>query len=161
MTLHQGDRYREGLVSIGIPNPERIGQALIAEDVAQEVAGSLAWALQAEDVYYFSIYDQEALVGQIFLHDIDWQAGTGMIGYHLFQPSYRGQGIGTKSLGLLQQFVLEATELKQLVIITGEENIASRRMAEKCGFEYIGKAREDAMHVVYQWEVREEHGLLG
>ena len=109
-------------------------------------------ALQDEAVYYFSIYRQEEIVGQIYLHDIDWLDGSGMIGYHLFQPGYRGQGIGTKSLRLLQQFVLECTNLIQLVIITGSKNKASCRMAEKCDFEYIGTAREDQNNVVYLWK---------
>ena len=53
------------------------------------------------------MYRQEEIVGQMYVHDIAWRGGKGMIGYHLFEPSHRGQGPGAKSLQLLQQFVFE------------------------------------------------------
>jgi hypothetical protein len=42
--------------------------------------------LRREDVYYFSVFEDEQLVGEIFLHDIgaDW-AGGALIGYGLFE----------------------------------------------------------------------------
>jgi len=81
------------------------------------------------------------------------QSGESLVAYHLFQSCYRGWGVGTQALALLQQFVRERTELTKLIIITLAENVASQRVAEKCGFIPVGKSREDASALVFQWDV--------
>ena len=110
MALHDGEFYREGEVSIGIPTLARNQQSVIADDVAEDEESGLSWALQDEGVYYFSIYRQEELVGQIYLHDIAWHGGQGLIGYHLFEPSHRGQG--TKSLRLFAAVCVGMDEIE-------------------------------------------------
>ncbi len=77
-----------------------------------------------------------------------------MVAYHLFDPAVRGKGIGTRALRLLVQFVEEHTDLTLLTSITSRDNIASRRIALKCGFREVGAPREDPLHgVVYQLPV--------
>jgi RimJ/RimL family protein N-acetyltransferase len=105
-----------------------------------------------QTVIYFSISRQGQLVGHIFLHDMNRATGEALIGYHLFQPSYRGHGIGTKALRLLLRYVSEHTDFHHLVIITSEDNVASRRIAEKCGFTYTGPAREGPPLICYEWQ---------
>ena len=57
-------------------------------------------------------------------------------------------------LDLLQQHVVNETEIKQLIIITGRDNGASRGIALKCGFNEIGGAWGDPENlVVYAWSV--------
>jgi RimJ/RimL family protein N-acetyltransferase len=98
--------------------------------------------------------DPFAPVGQIFLHDVDPQAATALVGYHLFDVQTRGKGVGTRALGLLQDYAVEESDLKRLVIITTRDNVASRRVAEKCGFEYVGPQRERPdVGVCYAWDV--------
>ena len=48
-----------------------------------------------------------------------------------------------RTLRLLQQYCRGAGALDTLIIITGADNLASRRMAEKCGFHHVGTAREN------------------
>lgn len=153
MTLHSGRIYEDGDVSLRPPIPEIIHHSPKSSDVLSEVEGWRSTALAADDIYYFSIYRDDELVGQIFLHDIDWQIGESLVGYHLFQPRFRGIGIGTKALALLQRFVAEWGKLSRLIIITSADNTASQRVAQKCGFHYVGPPREDPNGLVFEWIV--------
>ena len=151
MALYSGSPYIDDNVNIRAPDAVDIFKLVPAADIAEEVK-SLAWAEHTAHVHFFSIYEGRTLVGQIYLHDIDAQSGDALIGYHLFQPHYRGRGIGARALGLLQAYVVKETAIKRLIIITGRDNGASRGIAAKRGFEYIGGAREDPENlVVYAW----------
>ena len=152
MAVHTGQTYHSEEVSIGLPDWGLLRDAPKAADVAGSVVHWSTCALEHPDVYYFLIYLEEKPVGQILLHDQNCQTGESLIGYHLFEPQYRGRGIGTKALALLQQFVLKETNVSKLVIITGRDNIASQAIAKKCGFKNVGGAWEDPVNlVVFEW----------
>jgi RimJ/RimL family protein N-acetyltransferase len=154
MSFHKGKLYTRSDVSIGSPDVEAIRHAAKAPDIATAVWHWLASAAESNDMYYFSVFSHETLVGEIFLHDIDQDSKTSLVGYHLFEPSNRGRGIGTKALSLLQQFVIEDTDLTRLIIITSRDNIASQRIAQKCGFANGGVPREDPENgVLFQWDI--------
>jgi RimJ/RimL family protein N-acetyltransferase len=143
--------HAEGNISVRPPDPAAIRGTIVAPDVAASVATWLSRALERDDICYFSIYEGERLVGQILLHDILFPDGEALVGYHLFQPMDRGRGIGTVALRLLQRFVIEHTTLTKLVIITSADNLASRRLAERCGFRFSGPPREDPTGVALLW----------
>lgn len=148
MALHTGKVYQDGEVTL---KPPLLGASPpIDEDAAWW------WSRAAEDaaIYYFSVFHGERLVGQILLHDIDTPAQEALVAYHLFHTSDRGQGIGTRMLVLLKQYIAEETNLKKVLIITSRDNPASQRIAQKCGFEYIGASREDPINgMVFQWKI--------
>ena len=154
MPYYIGPAYRAGAISLAAPDVEQVLAASIHEDVRGEVEHYLASAAQAEDELYFCIYLDEQPVGQILLHNIDWAKGESLIGYALFEPARRGRGIGPQALQLLQQYIADQQTLKQLFIITDVENLASQRVARKCGFALIGAAREDpGQLLVFAWSV--------
>lgn len=154
MPFHYGPPYQDGAISIGAPAVERILQCDIAEDVRGDVEHYLACAPADPTIHYFSIYQEEVPVGQIVLHDINHETGESLVGYCLFTPAWRGRGIGTRALRLLQRYVIEQTNLTHLVIITGVDNLPSQRIAQKCGFVFSGGAREEPEQlVVYEWRV--------
>jgi RimJ/RimL family protein N-acetyltransferase len=154
VTLHTGTDYEVAGVRIGAPDPEAICAAPKGRDVAASVDRWLSDARGRDDVHYFAVYERERLVGQIVLHDINPQTGEALVGYHLFEPRSRGRGVGTTMLGLLQRHVREATALRRLVVITSDDNVASQRVALKCGFVPIGAPREDPLHgVCLEWRV--------
>jgi RimJ/RimL family protein N-acetyltransferase len=119
---------------------------------ADDVQGAVQeWSSRAESehgILYFSIQAGDDVVGQIFLHDIDEYNHEALVGHHLFQQAWRGRGIGSHALILLQQYVTRKTTLKRLMLITAGENIASRRAAKKAGFRYAGSPREDPTGVL-------------
>ena len=112
-------------------------------DVASAVAKWSAAAQQRDDILMFEICESGRPVGQVFLHDMNPEQAQSLIGYHLFVQNDRGRGIGTHALRLLVEYVREFTSLRELVIITSGDNVASRRIAEKNGFTFVGPPRED------------------
>jgi RimJ/RimL family protein N-acetyltransferase len=152
MPLHSGAHYELEGVRIGPPEVEVIARAPRDADVARSVERWLSRAQRQDDIHYFSVYEGAALVGQIFLHDIDAARGEALVGYHLFERRFRGRGIGTKMLTLLQRYVCGETSLRRLVAITGDDNMASQRIALKCGFIHTGPPREDPVHgMCFEW----------
>jgi RimJ/RimL family protein N-acetyltransferase len=150
MGFYNGPGYVLDHVRIGPPNPTMLNEGQEAE--AEH--WYLHEAPHREDVCYFSIYADWRLVGAIFLHDIDLATGETLIGYHLFDPAHRGQGIGTRALTLLKQYLKQQTQLTRAVIITSRENAASQRIALKCGFTHAGAPREDPENgLVFEWKI--------
>ena len=150
------DSYTSGPVILDRPNIVAVKAAPVAGDVARSRDHWLELAQSGERlVDYFSIYRRyetgNKLVGQIFLHDYDEVKHASLVGYHLFQPEFRGQGTGTIALRLLMQYVSTVTSIQCLSIITDQENHASQRVAEKCGFVYRGPAREGLPLIRYEW----------
>jgi RimJ/RimL family protein N-acetyltransferase len=130
--MHNGKKYTEGDVSLAAPNSSVVEAVNTGNP---EDAEWRIWREQAatqDDIYYFAIHRNDGLVGELFLHDIDLDSKEALLGYRIFSRSNRGKGIGRKALRLLQFFVEHETSLKRLVIITAEENLPSRRMAEQC-----------------------------
>ena len=154
MTLYSGTSYHLDDVSIGPPDLQAIGRAPRDADAAESVERWLARAQRRDDICYFAAYEGAALVGQIFLHDIDTERAEALVGYHLFERRFRGRGIGTKMLALLQRYVREETTLRRLVAITSDDNVASQRIALKRGFVHIGPPREEPVHgMCFEWTV--------
>jgi RimJ/RimL family protein N-acetyltransferase len=61
--------------------------------------------------------------------------------------------MGTKALQLLVRYAAEQTKLHHLVIITSQDNLASQKLAQKCGFQFTGAAREGAHLMVFEMEI--------
>jgi RimJ/RimL family protein N-acetyltransferase len=154
VAVHTGPSYCQHDICIGPADFAQIAAVPKALDISDSVSFYLDAAPIRSDIYYFCIYHHATPVGQIILHDIDRQAGESLIGYHLFLPEYRGQGIGTTALALLQRYVRANTSLRRLIIITSRDNHASQRIAIKCGFDLIGPAREDPDQLlVFGWDM--------
>lgn len=154
MVLHSGAEYELDGVRIGPPDAAIVRAAPTDAGVVASVQRWLSRAETADDVHYFAVHEGVALVGQIFLHDTNLEKGEALVGYHLFERRFRGRGIGTKMLTLLQRYVREATTLRRLVVITSDDNVASQRIALKCGFVHIGAPREDAVHgMCFEWRI--------
>jgi RimJ/RimL family protein N-acetyltransferase len=68
------------------------------------------------------------------------------IGYHLFDANSRNKGLMTESLSLLVRFLFAIKKINRLQLTVMVPNIASRRVAEKCGFKLEGIARGALSH---------------
>lgn len=152
MAMHRGERYSRGDVSLAAPNSKAVEAANRGNAEDAEWSQWRERAAIQDDIYYFAIHLNDDLVGELFLHDTNPDSKEALIGYRVFSESNRGKGIGRQALHLLQDFVANETALKRLVIITAEDNVPSRRMAEHCGFDLVGSAREDARFMVYEWK---------
>jgi RimJ/RimL family protein N-acetyltransferase len=76
------------------------------------------------------------VVGDLGTHGPPDDDGGVEIGYS-FAPSVRGQGVGTAAVGALVGRLSLAPEVRQITAVTSVDNVASRRLLERLGFEII------------------------
>jgi RimJ/RimL family protein N-acetyltransferase len=119
-----------------------------ARDLTSQQLSWFDHAKRDDACVYFAVERDGDAIGQVMLHDAEWDAHRALVGYHIFRAADRGRGYGTDALRLLCAYA-GAVGLRDLVMITGVENIASRRIAEKCGFRERGSAREGPHLVAY------------
>jgi RimJ/RimL family protein N-acetyltransferase len=110
-------------------------------------------AVSDSSMLYFGIFRDQALIGQIFLHDRDEQQREALVGYHVFSAAHRWSGTGTAALRLLQRYVVEQLPLKRIIVITSTDNRASQHLAVRCGFALAGAPTEDRDGLLYEWMV--------
>ena len=63
------------------------------------------------------------------------------LGYQVYAPEHRRKGIATEAVSLLVRYLFEAKQVNRLRLVIHPDNLASRRLAEKCGFRHEGTAR--------------------
>jgi ribosomal-protein-alanine N-acetyltransferase len=68
------------------------------------------------------------------------------LGYHLFDTAQAGKGIVTEALRLLVRYLFATRSLNRLRLVIDTENLASRRVAEKCSFRHEGTTRGAWFH---------------
>lgn len=79
------------------------------------------------------------LLGSAGLHRTDWALPKTEVGYWM-RTSAVGQGFATEAVGALVQWALAPTGLgaQRVELVTDEQNLASRRVATRCGFQLEG-----------------------
>ncbi len=68
------------------------------------------------------------------------------IGYHLFDIGRRNTGVMTEALSLLTNYLFATRKLNRLQLAIMRPNVASKRVAEKCGFTFESVARGAIFH---------------
>ncbi len=81
------------------------------------------------------------------------------IGYTMFDPLQRGQGIMTEALSLFTDYLFQSRKIHRVQLIIAEGNLASAKVAQKCGFTYEGTARQ-AMFQRGQYRDMQWYALL-
>lgn len=81
------------------------------------------------------------VIGQVSLHHLDHEAGTGEIGYWL-TPRGRGRGIGAAAVDAATTYALEGLGLFRIELFHAVENEGSCRLALRCGYLLEGTARQ-------------------
>lgn len=98
------------------------------------------WLLQKEYAFLISSKHSGELMGYIRLFRIDWKIRKAELGYFI-DEAYAGKGLMSEIVKTVCNFGFQQLELHKLVIMTSTENVASQRVAEKCGFEMEGVVR--------------------
>ena len=78
------------------------------------------------------------------LHDIDWDVPRFEIGYWVRTP-YSGQGFVTEVVNRLTEMAFQDYGARRVCIRMDDRNERSWRVAERCGFQLEGIARNDAI----------------
>lgn len=63
------------------------------------------------------------------------------LSYQVYAPDQRGKGVATEAVNLLVRYLFETKRVNRIRLVIHPDNLASRRLAEKCGFTHEGTAR--------------------
>ncbi len=110
--------------------------------------------------YTFGIIlkDTNKLIGVIDLLKIDWANKNAELGYWLGKR-YWGKGLMTEAVKLVLKFAFKKLKLHKVYANVFEQNIASRKVLENCGFKLEGVRREHRFKY-RKWQNVLEFGIL-
>jgi ribosomal-protein-alanine N-acetyltransferase len=91
--------------------------------------------------FNFSIIYNGKHVGAIGIRVDQFRTYIGEIGFFV-DEKYWGKGIATQALKELEEFIIEKTNLKRIEIRMAKKNMASQRIAIKCGYQNEGILRQ-------------------
>jgi len=82
----------------------------------------------------------EAFIGTIGLHDIDWLSRTCVLGIAIHNPEHWGKGLGTEALRLIINFGWNHLNLRRIELSVHDFNERAKHVYEKLGFIEFGVA---------------------
>ena len=85
------------------------------------------------------------LVGQVSIHSMDEEIGTGEIGYWL-TPAGRGRGVGAATVDAATRYAFDEVGLVRVELFHAVENEPSCRLAMRCGYLHEGTARQSFVY---------------
>ena len=115
---------------------------LLMIDAAADIVG---WAGFIPVTYYFYGYE---------------------ISYQVFGEQHSGKGYATEALGLLTEYLFSTKLMDRLQLTIHPDNLASQRVAEKCGYTREGVMRslgfiDGRFHDIEMWSItRQMHEAL-
>ena len=113
------------------------------------------WRRQFKDKsdYVFGIFSGGNYIGNIGLHNVNWQSDSAMIGYWL-SPQWQGKGIMTDCVRALINFGFGELDLNSIHIACAHANKKSRAVPERLGLVQEGMLQDCLKyHGVYYDEI--------
>jgi ribosomal-protein-alanine N-acetyltransferase len=90
---------------------------------------------------HFALRDSTGRVlGNVGLVGFEWAHRRAEVGYWVL-PWFRRRGIASRALGLITRWVFDCLPVERLDLFVDLDNEASRRVAEKRGYEYEARLR--------------------
>ena len=84
----------------------------------------------------------DRLLGHImFIKEPSFQSGY-EVGFIIFRRENRGKGYTTEALRIFSAYLFEVKPIPRLQLSTHADNVAARRVAEKCGYKLEGTLRQ-------------------
>lgn len=119
----------------------------------QTLEGVQAWMATVPETWQagssarMAVVDAESgeLVGSIAITRSADDAAIGEVGYWVAGHA-RGRGVASRAVRLLTEWAFDALDLWRIEITTHPDNVASQRVAERCGFRREGVLRGYAEH---------------
>ncbi len=89
---------------------------------------------------------QDAILGHIeFFRTLSYLDEL-ELGYQLYSPEHAGRGIASEAVRLMTGYLFDRTKFNRIRLVIHPDNLASRRIAEKCGYRHEGVARGAWFH---------------
>jgi len=95
-----------------------------------------------KEVVEYGIYFQAEYVGSISMFNINLEHSSCEVGYWI-TSDMAGHGIVTEAVKILEKEVFSNWQLNRIQLTCDPDNIASIKVAEKCGFLLEGLKRKD------------------
>jgi ribosomal-protein-alanine N-acetyltransferase len=88
-----------------------------------------------KEEFLFTLKDLEkrTIIGLIYIKDLNWPSKKGELAYCIGYP-YEGKGWMTQSVATVSDYAFTQLNLTNLRIIVHKSNVASVRVAQKCGY---------------------------
>ena len=99
-----------------------------------------AWWQEDQGRMVIAGADGEMVGAIVFFRPSPMLAGY-EIGYTIFRPEDRGKGYMTEALRIFSAYLFELKPIPRLQLGMFKGNAASRKVAEKCGYQYEGTQR--------------------
>ncbi len=97
---------------------------------------------QQRNLFIFGIWEKATggYVGETYLANADWHVPSIELGYFLVQAA-TGQGFATEAAHAALRYAFEQLHVDRLDLQCRVDNLASQRVAERCGFRLEGRQR--------------------
>ncbi|ADN35318.1 GCN5-related N-acetyltransferase [Methanolacinia petrolearia DSM 11571] len=92
-------------------------------------------------VFTISSKKNREFAGQCAILPVEFSPGSYLIGYQI-DDKYHGKGFGTEACEFLVYYAFTFTDAYRLNGDTAEGNTASRKIMERCGFEFEGRRKK-------------------
>lgn len=99
--------------------------------------------LTENDGFQVALTDEERIIGVLGFHSVDWVNRAASLGYWLAEAA-QGQGTMTRAVAALVDHALIGWQLNRVEIRAGVENLRSRGVPERLGFQQEGTLRQAA-----------------
>jgi [ribosomal protein S5]-alanine N-acetyltransferase len=96
-------------------------------------------------------HDNNMVLGGGSLNNVNFEQGRAAIGYWL-APHARGRGVATHAVRLIAGWAFQDLQVARLELTCGPDNLASQRVAERCGFTREGVLRS---HIPFRGKRRD------
>lgn len=121
------------------PMMEAVQNEADAENVLSQLVGE--W--QSRKLFIFGIWEKgsERFVGEAYLANPDWQVPCIELGYFVTKDN-TGRGYAIEAAQATIQYAFERLGVVRVELQCAADNIASQRVAERCGFTLEGRQRQ-------------------
>jgi RimJ/RimL family protein N-acetyltransferase len=135
-----------GLMALSDPVTQRFSWPLEApfntDDARAYFVGQESARLRGDEAQFALVEpgDQEVVLGGASVHTLNRERRTAALGYWL-APHARGRGVASTAVRLLATWGLAELGLVRIELTCGPDNVASQRVAARCGFVLEGVMR--------------------
>lgn len=97
---------------------------------------------QQRNLFLFSLWEKASgcYIGEAYLANPDWHVPSIELGYFLVQAS-TGKGFATEAARAALRYAFEQLQVSRVDLQCRADNVASQRVAERCGFQFEGRQR--------------------
>lgn len=105
------------------------------------------------------VNDSDDILGHIEFYRTVGYLDELELSYHIYTQQHYGQGIASDAVRLLTGYLFDRKKTNRIRLIIHPDNLASKRVAEKCGYQFEGIARGAWYHRGRNHDV-EVHAIL-